>query len=216
MESELKIKFPSPEELHATISSAWFKSAVFQEDEKTEEYINRYFDTEDHLLLDKHVSVRVRQIVGQNYVHTVKLGGKSIDGFSQRYEWNQEADAGRFDVKRFLDQAAICDDPIELLEEALAPIKSRDLVEICQTRFTRKTITAGYGDSLFEICLDDGACIAGDKSIPICEMEIELISGNTGDVIDFGHLVEDNSNGEFSNFSKYGRCLALLKGETIV
>ena len=98
MESELKIKFPSTEELHATVISPWFQNAVFQEDEKTEEYINRYFDTKEHILLDKHVSIRVRQILGENYIHTIKLGGKSIDGFSQRYEWNQEHSDGKFNV----------------------------------------------------------------------------------------------------------------------
>ena len=213
MESELKIKFPSSKELYEVVDSSWFKSAVFTEDEKTEEYVNRYFDSPSRVLLSKHVSVRVRHILGQNYVHTVKLGGKSVDGFSQRYEWNQDSKNAEFDVKRFLKNAAVCDDPIELLQEALVPVTDEKLIEICQTRFKRKTITAGFGDSIFEICLDDGACIAGDKSLPICEMEIELLSGNTQDVIEFGHLVENHSNGEFSNLSKYGRCLALLNEE---
>jgi len=213
MESELKIMFPSTEELYEAASSTWFRNAVFQEEEKSEEYINRYFDTKEHDLLERKVTVRVRHIVGEEYVHTVKLGGKSIDGFSQRYEWNQDSSKPQFDVTLFLEKAASCDDPIELLDAALEPVKDKELLEVCQTKFKRKTITAGFGDSIFEICFDDGFCIAGSKSMPICEMEIELISGNAQDVIDFGHLVENHSNGEFSNLSKYGRCLALLREE---
>ena len=216
MESELKINFPSPEDLLAASEAAWFTDAIVLKDEKTEEYINSYFDTKEHVLLDKHVSLRVRQIVGKSFVHTVKLGAKSVNGFSQKFEWNQELPDGRFQIDRFLQMASGSEDPIEILKPVLLPIEDKDLVEICQTHFTRKTIPAEFKESLFEICLDNGACLAGGKSDPICEMEIELISGRFSDVIDFGHIVEKHSNGRFSDISKYGRCLALLQGENNV
>ncbi len=214
MESELKLMFPTKKQLYDTLTSSWFTNAIFAEKERIEDYENRYFDTKDRLMRKDKVSIRVRRINGKTYLHTVKLGGKSIDGFSQRYEWNQESDSPVFNIKKFLEQAETSEDPINLLRNALGNIPEFGLVEICQTKFTRKIITAGFGDSLFEICLDDGFCIAGEKRVPICEMEIELISGNTADVIEFGHLIMENSEGEFSNESKLGRCLALLDEET--
>ena len=211
MESELKIIFPNEKELYDIQSSTWFSNAIFTQDEKVEQYENRYLDTEDQVLLKTKTSVRVRHIVGKNYVHTVKIGGKSINGFSQRYEWNQETKQREFDVENFLKNAETSDDPLEILKESLAPIKGKTLIDICMTKFKRKTLTAGFGDSIFEICFDVGACIAGEKSEPICELEIELIEGNAEDVKEFGTFVMEHSNGEFSNSSKYGRCLNLLR-----
>lgn len=211
MESELKLIFPSKEELYDVLSAPWFYEAIMKEDEKVEVYENRYLDTPDHVLLGSKTSLRIRHIVGQNFIHTVKVGGKSINGFSQRYEWNQETKDREFDLEKFLLRARSSDDPYTILCESLSPLKDKTLIDVCATKFTRKTLTAGFGDSLFEICFDVGDCIAGEKSEPICELEIELIEGNANDVKVFGNYVMEHSNGEFSNLSKYGRCLRLMQ-----
>ena len=56
MESELKIIFPNEKELYDIQSSTWFSNAIFTQDEKVEQYENRYLDTEDHVLLKTKTS----------------------------------------------------------------------------------------------------------------------------------------------------------------
>lgn len=216
MESELKLNFPDQTALYQTVSSSWFKDAIQKQNECDEEYENRYFDTRDRALREKKISIRVRRINGEKYLHTVKLGGKSEAGFSRRYEWNQEFDSADFHIRSFLEKAKYGEDPVEVLSEALEKIDETQLCEICQTRFTRKIIQAKYKESFCEICLDVGSCIAGCKSAPICEMEIELISGNITDMIELGKMVTGHTDAEPSDVSKLARCLALMNEEPSV
>lgn len=213
MESELKLTFPTKEALYQTITSSWFLDAIQVRNEYVEEYENRYFDTQDRALREDKISIRVRRINGEKYLHTVKLGGKSEAGFSRRYEWNQEFDTADFHIRPFLEKAQFSDDPVEILSEALKGVCDSRLCEICQTRFTRKIVKADFKKSFCEICLDVGSCIAGSKTAPICEMEIELISGNVSEVIELGQLVIEHSEGEFSDVSKLARCLELMNEE---
>ena len=214
MESELKLIFPNQTALYQTMASSWFTNAIQVHSECDEEYENRYFDTKDRSLREDKISIRVRRINGEKYLHTVKIGGKSEAGFSRRYEWNQEFDSPEFHIRSFIEKAQSGDDPVEILSGALERIDESQLSELCQTRFTRKIIKASIKDSLCEICLDVGSCIAGSKSAPICEMEIELVSWNIDDLIEFGQLVTRNSDGEPSDVSKLARCLQLLNEET--
>ncbi|HOO61395.1 MAG TPA: CYTH domain-containing protein [Bacillota bacterium] len=212
METEIKISFPSKEELYAVLSSEWFAQCILPENERVEEYENQYFDTEESTLRSSKTTVRVRRVNGDDYIHTVKISASSQNGFSQRYEWNQASEDEDFDARKFLVAAASADDPIELLEEALTPVKDMKLIPICSNKFERKIVTAGYGDSIFEICLDTGTLYAGEKTAPICELEVELIQGDARDVLSFGEEIISHTNGTYSDKSKFYRCLSLLSG----
>ena len=51
----------------------------------------------------------------------------------------------------------------------------------------------------------------GGKSLPICEMEIELISGEITAVSDLGLLIKEHTSCKPLAVSKLARCLSLLK-----
>ncbi|MBP5493072.1 MAG: CYTH domain-containing protein [Clostridiales bacterium] len=213
MEAELKLSFPSDIELYATLDAEWFLSSISILDIKKEEYCNRYLDTKERDAHQHRLSLRIRHVLGQDYIHTVKCGATYSGGFSKRFEWNHHSMNSEFDAGAFLKETTEEEDPKEILSEALAPILGKKLEDVCATEFVRSTITAEFSGSVVEICLDTGKCVAGDKSTPICEMEIELVRGKEQAIEDLGKIVIENTDAYEQTISKYARCLMLLEKE---
>ena len=221
METELKLSFPDPETLYAVTGEPWFQDAVEIRSAKTEEYENRYLDTKDRILEKSRTSMRIRHVLGQDFIHTVKSTPTAIinessseEGFSgltSKCEWNVSSDRSEFDVGLFLKAAKNGKDPYEILAAALVPVSGKKLETVCKTAFKRHTITAGYHGSTVEICLDTGSCIASGRSCPICEMEIELISGEVAPVEELGLLIREHADCKPLAISKYARCLMLMR-----
>ena len=109
METELKLAFPSEKELLSVMDAPWFLQNVEILSEKTEEYENRYLDTMGRELSVSRTSLRVRHVVGEDYIHTVKAAPVPSDpenkGLSSRYEWEIRTDRPDFDVEYFLSHA---------------------------------------------------------------------------------------------------------------
>jgi inorganic triphosphatase YgiF len=217
METELKLAFPSEKELLSVMDAPWFLQNVEILSEKTEEYENRYLDTIDRDLSVSRTSLRVRHVVGEDYIHTVKAAPVPSDpakkGLSSRYEWEIRTDRTDFDVEYFLSHAKDLKDPYEPLEKALCPVKGKQFQTVCTTAFQRHTITVFFKESKMEVCFDLGKCIGIKRSLPICEMEIELVSGDMASVTDLGRLVSDHISCRPLEISKFARCLMLMKEE---
>ena len=220
METELKLSFPDPETLYAVTNEPWFLEAVEIRSVKTEEYENRYLDTKERVLEKSRTSMRIRHVLGQEYIHTVKttpvaiLNGASSEtdtGLTSKCEWNVSTDRPEFDVDLFLKAAKNGKDPYEILAAALVPVSGHKLETVCKTAFKRHTVTADYHGSTVEICLDTGDCIASGRSCPICEMEIELISGEIAPLEELGLLIRNHTNCKPLAISKYARCLKLMR-----
>ncbi|MBP5417061.1 MAG: CYTH domain-containing protein [Clostridiales bacterium] len=220
METELKLSFPDPETLYAVSDEPWFRKTVEIRSEKTEEYENRYLDTKDRILDKSRTSMRIRHVLGQEYIHTVKttpampisdLSAEGFSGLTSKCEWNVSTDRPEFDVDFFLREAKDSKDPYEILAAALVPVSGKELETVCKTAFKRHTITAEFLGSTVEICLDTGSCIASERSCPICEMEIELISGDVAPVEELGLLIREHADCKPLAVSKYARCLMLMR-----
>ena len=92
-------------------------------------------------------------------------------------------------------------------------MKGKQFQTVCNTAFQRHTITVFFEESTLEVCFDLGNCMGIKKSLPICEMEIELVSGETASVTDLGRLVRENTSCRPLEISKFARCLMLMKEE---
>ncbi|MBQ0012369.1 MAG: CYTH domain-containing protein [Clostridiales bacterium] len=214
MENEIKIAFPSKESLFQTVEQPWFREAVTFIDEKNECYDNRYLDTTGRDLRQTRTSIRVRQVLGHEYIHTVKTGGVQIhDGLSSKYEWNWVTEEHDFDIQRFISavEADCPKDPIAVLKEVLLPIEGQPLIDLCRTSFSRRTIRAKYQQSEVEICLDVGECYGLDRHTPIIEMEIELVEGSVAEITSLGEQIVSRTGASYEEISKLGRCLLLLE-----
>jgi triphosphatase len=210
LETELKLRFSSREEMLNLCDQEWFASILLPNSEKTFFYDTKYFDTKDQILRSLQTSIRVREIRDSDYIHTVKIGGSSQDGLHQRFEWNLETIDNQFDAETFLQNAISDGDPPELLSDVLKKCSDFELISLCSTSFERTLFLAGYGDSLLEICFDYGNLFAPDKEDRVCEMEIELKQGDVRDVLSLGEEILLHTAAVRDNRGKYAKCLALL------
>lgn len=211
LETELKLQFSSQEEMAELWKSDWFVDILIPDTVKTEYYDTRYYDTGDRALRSFNACIRVREIRDGNYVHTVKIGGKSSGGLHQRYEWNMETANDEFDPSYFIKNAVSDGDPSEILGEVLEAVTGKDMKMICRTSFSRTLSLAGFGDSLMEVCFDNGTLYAGEKKEDLFEMEIELKQGDVRDVLELGEEILAHSTAIRDDRGKYTRCLALLE-----
>ena len=134
---------------------------------------NTYFDTEDLALTRQKVAVRERRIEEQTLL-TVKTAGQSQGGLSQRREWENATQPGRFDFARLVDDTT--------LAKALTAVANQ-LVPVFTTNFERLSWHIPFGESVVEVALDRGAIEVSrhgrQRQAPICEVELELKSGDT-------------------------------------
>jgi len=213
LETELKLTYPSKEDLLAVVEEPWFKQYLLPEPSTRQELESSYLDTREHLLRKKGAVVRVRQVDGEEFIHTVKVSSGGSEGLHQRFEWNYKTKKEHFDVVCFLEQAKSDDDPYSILASVLSPIEDSSLICVLKTRFSRIAFLSGIGHSILEIALDFGEIIAGDKREEICEMEIELLEGDVRDLLSLGEIIMTESSCKPENESKYGRGLRLLESE---
>jgi inorganic triphosphatase YgiF len=134
---------------------------------------NTYFDTPELTLKARKVAVRTRR-QGRIWLQTVKCAAQSSGGLTQRPEWEQPY-SGSFDFSAVDDPAAA-----KLLarhHEALIPLFT--------TRFRRETRRyqprAGVDILLM---IDSGEVLVGERSTPICELELELQAGAPTDLLE--------------------------------
>ena len=162
LEIELKLALP-PQQVEA-----FLKRMARRRSEPVRQALHtRYYDTPDFALSAQGVALRVRR-AGRRWLQTLKTEGVRQGGLSQRIEFEMPVKSGEPDWTRF---------PPEAL--AYVPEVLRDrMVPVFETRFHRIAwLIAGKGRAQIEVALDVGEVIAGERSQPICEIELELKSG---------------------------------------
>lgn len=134
---------------------------------------NTYYDTADLALKARKVAVRTRR-AGRQWLQTVKCAAPSTGGLSQRPEWEQPYD-GAFDFSAI--------DAPEVAK--LLARRGADLVPVFTTRFRRETRrhSPRPGVSIL-LMIDSGTIEVGERSAPICELELELEDGEPLDLLE--------------------------------
>ena len=121
-----------------------------------------YYDTEDHRLTAQHWTLR-RRMEGATPVVTLKTPAP-IPG--ARNEWETEGT----DVLSTVPALIALGAPKEL--ENLTAV-----FPICGAKFTRRAVLLQLEGCTAELALDHGQLFRGSRSIPLCELELELKSG---------------------------------------
>lgn len=168
MEIELKLALP-PQQAGAFLKRmARRRSVPLQQD-----LVTRYFDTPDFALSAQGVALRVRRTLkgtslGRRWLQTLKTEGERQGGLSRRVEFEMPVSRGVPDWNRF-PPAALAYVPDALREH---------IVPVFETRFHRTAwLLKGRGGAQIEVALDVGEVVSGEHSQPICEIELELKSG---------------------------------------
>jgi inorganic triphosphatase YgiF len=161
LEIELKLALP-PQQV-----DAFRKRMARRRSEPVKQALHTlYFDTPDFALSAQGVALRVRR-VGRRWLQTLKTEGERAGGLSRRAEYEMSVGRGSPDWKRFPAEARVW--VPEALRDQLAPV--------FETRFERTAwLIKGRGAQI-EVALDVGEVRAGEAIQPICEIELELKSG---------------------------------------
>jgi triphosphatase len=164
---------------------------------------NEYFDTPDAFFGQRQMGFRVRAR-NQQYEQTVKTKGRVDGGLHQRPEYNVDLDSALPDLAKF--DAEIWGEHFDL--KAI----NDQLVGLFSTHFERTTFEVSSDNYKLEIVFDVGEVKREQESLPICEIELELISGETTALFDIAELMVAHIPCRLSNVTKAGRGYQLIHG----
>lgn len=138
-----------------------------------QDLLNTYYDTPELSLRQRRIALRFRK-KGWEWLLTVKSAEPASGGLAIRSEWEVPATPGLFDFTHVGNEALR-----DLLDSA------RDRLEpVFTTDFRRQAWQIACGESLIEVALDRGRITARERSVGICEVELELISGRVEDIFE--------------------------------
>lgn len=126
--------------------------------------VNIYYDTPDGDLNRNAIALRVRQS-GRHFIQTLKTRGEFVDGAHQRQEWEWHLPDARLNLGLIADTPAC-----ERINLAL-------LQPVFETNFQRRTIMLRDSEADIECALDSGRIVAGNRTLALCELELELKAG---------------------------------------
>ena len=164
-----------------------------------------YFDTEDMDLARHNITVRVR-VEGERSFATLKWGGHAELGLHEREEVNIPISG----EENFLQPPADLFKESETGLDLIKIIDGKPLRNLLETRFLRKRIRLFYNGSLMELAVDTGNIITDKGDRKICELELELYSGDPEDVKTLGASIAQKYGLVPENASKFARGLELL------
>jgi triphosphatase len=143
--------------------------------------LNTYFDTPALDLHAKRIAMRFRE-KGWQWLLTVKSAEPASGGLAVRNEWECPATPGVFNFDHV--------DNLEL--QRFLVDATPELEPIFSTDFNRHIWHVPFGESLIELALDRGKIQSRGKSMPICEIELELLSGHIADIFALTRQLQEN------------------------
>ena len=202
MPTEIEIKLRLPGE--------WAAPPIF-EDERIAACMMRdfsdtemdavYYDTEKGELDKRQWALRLRR-EGSVSVAACKTAGTRDGAMASRGEWQVCAE----DIETALPLLVADGAPSSLLS------LSGPLLPRCAVRFTRTAAPLHLPDgSTAELALDRGTLSADEKQEPFLELELELLTGEPGEMAALAAYLEDRHKLSKEYNSKYARALRLLR-----
>ena len=199
-ETELKLRI-TPEHLAKLRRHRLFKTHQLSAP-VTRHLHNIYFDT-PKLDLHKHeMALRLRR-VGGRWLQTLKGGGSIKGGLHQRNEWEAPVPSAKLDFS-ILD-AAIAD-------EHLPSHLCKKLTPVFVTDFYRTSRMVEWQGAQIEVCMDHGEVKTSQQSAPICEVELELKSGEAQQLFELALAILEIVPFELEAVSKAERGFRLMSG----
>ncbi len=201
-EIELKLD-ASPEDLrrlqrHPLVRSLTQARAVTQNLESV------YFDTEEHDLAAANFGLRIRR-AGSRRVQTVKGERSASGGLFERTELEVPIDGDEPDLARIYDP--------DLRARLIEISDGKPLIAIFRTDFRRTRRVLRKGESEWMLDVDVGRITAGERHVPVHEVELELRSGEPAKLFDFALLLQERFDVRPAARSKAERGYALARGE---
>jgi triphosphatase len=161
-----------------------------------------YYDTPDNQLYQRKWTLRLRDEGGQLVAAFKTANTSDSTGFFTRNEWQCRVDSIQDAIPLLIDQGA----PRELK----TILKGKQLVPCCGADFQRKSVCLYMDEGVrIEIAGDTGILFAGDRQMPICELELELLYGDVGCLPPLCSQLVDTYGLKEEQRSKYQRARSL-------
>ncbi|MFT6268514.1 MAG: triphosphatase [Alphaproteobacteria bacterium] len=164
---------------------------------------NEYFDTPDEFFGKRKMACRVRSR-NQKYEQTVKTKGQAQGGLHQRPEYNVDLDSARPDLSKFDPQ--IWGEPFDV------KAVNDQLEGLFSTHFERTTFEISTKEYALELVFDLGEVKRAQDTLPICEIELELVRGEPTALFDIAQQLVTYLPCRLSNVTKAARGYQLLHG----
>ena len=165
--------------------------------------LNIYYETPDNWLRRHDMGLRIRGASGR-YEMTMKIAGRVVGGLHQRPEYNIDISQPELELERF---------PAEVWPNGELPSTlAAEVQPLFSTDFWREKWLVTEGKSRIEIALDLGEVKAGEYQEPICELELELLEGETNDVLKLARKLVSQSGLRQGSLSKAARGYHLAAG----
>ncbi len=205
MEIEMKYGIGSKEAANNIWEDEYLLS-IEEKDSREKVYMKEaYFDTEDYILSKNDIAFRIR-MEGSRIVASLKWNGESVLGLHTREEINVPVN----DENCFIMPNPEIFIESDIGKKMIELINGRPLHNLLETRFLRRRLRVDDGKAICEVAIDEGEIVTDFGTLPICEMEIELFTGEQDDVLKIGQLLAEKYKLEVENRSKYARGLKML------
>ncbi|MEA4922250.1 MAG: CYTH domain-containing protein [Eubacteriaceae bacterium] len=205
MEIELKYMISDPEVADRIWEDSQLKSLEEKGSRGRNAFNGTYFDTEDHILFKNDIAFRLRE-EGKKLVASLKWNGENQGPLHKREELNINLGEGKMPETPDPTVFSQSDEGIDMMDL----LGEKELKCMMQVNVLRKSFRVDMGDSIVEISLDDGEIITEDGKEPVCELEIELFSGEETDLIKLGEQLQERYDLKPEKDSKFARGLKLL------
>ena len=158
-----------------------------------------YYDGVSGQLSAKKYTLRRRM---ENAISVCTL--KTPAGDNRRGEWEVECD----DIHKAIDLLVQMGAPEDLKE-----LTAQGIVAVCGAKFHRIAKTIQFDDAVLELALDQGILMGGGRQIPLCEVEVELKSGEPEQAEQYAKILATKFGLQPEPHSKFRRAFDLYKGE---
>lgn len=202
VETELKLRI-APEHMarlkrHALLKTLQLARPV------TQRVYSIYYDTPKLKLQQAGMALRLRR-VGRQWVQTLKGGGGVRGGLHQRNEWEMPVSGAVLapDLLQYTDY-------IEYFNKSMA----QKIRPVFVTDFTRNRRMLAYQGAQIELSIDQGEISTEHKKIPLCELELELKSGDPKVLFDLALAIHEIVPCELEAISKAEQGYRLFGGYT--
>lgn len=206
-EVELKLALPGADPL--TLARRLAQLPILARRKSTRLHLhNIYFDTPDSALRQQRVALRLRRLgdtAKPKWLQTLKTAGRSDSALSQRGEWETPLRSANLSLKRLQATPWSDLDPDGKL--------FRTLVPVFETSFDRTVwLLRRPGGCVVEVALDIGQIVHGERSTPICELELELKAGPAAALFEVASQIAASIAVLPASVSKAERGYALAQG----
>jgi len=200
VEIELKLLL-GKRELKKLLASELLKGVLREGSEKKRNLVSSYYDTADFALKKNGIAYRVRDKGDGTFEATVKTDRKSNGGLSERVELNMPL-AENVAILEGFGELGLGYELTELAPDGVEKLFTVDVV--------RTTYLLDLDGAVAELAVDNGKIIAGKRKDDIDEIEIELVEGEVGELMNFAAKLAELVPVFTEKRSKFARGLALL------